>query len=780
MSNQVNNQRFYMFLSSFETNGGWVSHADQDGDNYIMQCEFYDFVKKNWDGENTPSPDLINKFWNNLDSNKDTGKIKGTTLRNLNALDKKEMEKLQKNLASYVIFDTFFGQGGPVETEKNFLKTTGVLKDASILNQWKGAIKDRLAALFANLINENPDISEDEVHSALNNEFNNIKDAITAEYIQAEQFKTLMDTILRGFDYNPNEDFVLNALIENYINQALADLAAGKITMEDIKKGIINIINQYLKQAGIEGQLPGGDNVDNIKEGDNGYIGELGDVGLGTTANNLQVAKLIHDQKEKIKNKVNEILEVKGITSTKHDYCADTLKLFTEQIIEIKDSMSYEELKAKIEAFDYTAIIINLVEFDIGHDDFSETSTFYSDVEEAFDTNFADYLASNDIYSSVYTDIIAQAREMYINGGFSESMDSYIITQIKKRFPEFYPSGMSSREDIATLNSIYNNFVKSGEAVDTSSRAERVFDAALMYCNALVEKNPMYYITIKSVLGSVDYKNVLESSSISDITEIMENLTTEALTAHFSDPFSGIDSSYFVFQDDELTLSLPTFDGANYSTSGIFDLNPGSNIVIANTSKAGDTTNTINLVVDGVVVASKTIKVKVEPSPVYNVQNWDGQALPDVICCGYQNNQPVTNVNFKDLYNNSAVIQLYFMDDGDCYFNDAAKGNLKHLIRAVVAALCTAGLNRKKLEEIGDKVFDTYCNKITTIECDDEVDNNDYDGMRKYVYAAENRHNGGILRSENKNAAACNEVVYSVSFRDLVDAILKEYYAAYA
>ena len=93
MSNQVNNQRFYMFLSSFETKGGWVSHADQDGDNYIMQCEFYDFVTKNWDGENTPSPDLINKFWNNLDTNKDTGKIKGTTLRNLNALDKKEMEK---------------------------------------------------------------------------------------------------------------------------------------------------------------------------------------------------------------------------------------------------------------------------------------------------------------------------------------------------------------------------------------------------------------------------------------------------------------------------------------------------------------------------------------------------------------------------------------------------------------------------------------------------------------------------------------------------------------
>ena len=110
MSNEISNTRIYTFLTSFNGQGGWVSAADQDGDNFIMRCEFYDFIKKNFKGEDDKKvDDLINKFWNSLDTNKSAGKIKGTSLRNLNALDKNEMENLENNLEKYITADVSNG-----------------------------------------------------------------------------------------------------------------------------------------------------------------------------------------------------------------------------------------------------------------------------------------------------------------------------------------------------------------------------------------------------------------------------------------------------------------------------------------------------------------------------------------------------------------------------------------------------------------------------------------------------------------------------------------------
>ena len=140
MSNEVSNTRIYAFLSSFGE-GGWVSAADQDGDNYIMRCEFYDFIKKEWNGEASEmTDDVISKFWNSIDTNKAAGKIKGTSLRNLNALDKNEMKNLEANLAVYIGFDEFCKN--TIKDEKNTLATSGIISNTGILDNWESEIKN--------------------------------------------------------------------------------------------------------------------------------------------------------------------------------------------------------------------------------------------------------------------------------------------------------------------------------------------------------------------------------------------------------------------------------------------------------------------------------------------------------------------------------------------------------------------------------------------------------------------------------------------------------------
>ena len=134
MSNEINTTKFYRFLAGFESKGGWESVADSEngnGDGTVIKSEFRKFLNANWNGEENGelSNDLINSFWKKIDTNTSANKISGTKLKNLNALDKKEVENLDKKLEVYVQFDEFV---------KNNIKVPAAL--SSYGNQWKSDV----------------------------------------------------------------------------------------------------------------------------------------------------------------------------------------------------------------------------------------------------------------------------------------------------------------------------------------------------------------------------------------------------------------------------------------------------------------------------------------------------------------------------------------------------------------------------------------------------------------------------------------------------------------
>ena len=113
MSNEVNTRKFYQFLSNFEKGEqSWTNVADGEygnADGTVIKSEFRKFLNAEWNGEQNGelNNDLINTFWKKIDTNTSASKIKGTKLRNLNALDKEEAGNLDKKLEAYVQLNEF-------------------------------------------------------------------------------------------------------------------------------------------------------------------------------------------------------------------------------------------------------------------------------------------------------------------------------------------------------------------------------------------------------------------------------------------------------------------------------------------------------------------------------------------------------------------------------------------------------------------------------------------------------------------------------------------------
>ena len=142
---EINNTKFYQFLSKYNADGGWHTVADEkygNDDNIVIKAEFRAFVNAEWNGEEgTLTDDLINSFWKSIDTNQSAAKIKGTKLKNLNALDNSELAAMDKNLGIYVEFDQFIA---------NNVKIPSVLISTGA--QWKASVKNELSAIMQQFI----------------------------------------------------------------------------------------------------------------------------------------------------------------------------------------------------------------------------------------------------------------------------------------------------------------------------------------------------------------------------------------------------------------------------------------------------------------------------------------------------------------------------------------------------------------------------------------------------------------------------------------------------
>ena len=100
MSNGINFTDFYKFIGSFGEN--WKNAFDLDKDSIITEYEFYKVVKDKWNGEQTPSADIVDRFFNSFDLNQANENIAGTNRSNMYALDSNEQAALSQSVESYV------------------------------------------------------------------------------------------------------------------------------------------------------------------------------------------------------------------------------------------------------------------------------------------------------------------------------------------------------------------------------------------------------------------------------------------------------------------------------------------------------------------------------------------------------------------------------------------------------------------------------------------------------------------------------------------------------
>ena len=93
-----------IFLNLTRNRDTWKQDADMNGDGYVTQYEFSNYIVGEFNGAVDMGSDVISRFWNKFDTNK-TGKLGNTDLNNRYALDETELERLGKQLEYYQVLD---------------------------------------------------------------------------------------------------------------------------------------------------------------------------------------------------------------------------------------------------------------------------------------------------------------------------------------------------------------------------------------------------------------------------------------------------------------------------------------------------------------------------------------------------------------------------------------------------------------------------------------------------------------------------------------------------
>ena len=188
---EVNTTKFYQFLAQYQKEGSsWTDIADSEhgnGDGTVIKSEFRAFLNAEWNGEENGelTNDLINSFWKKIDTNQSATKIKGTKLKNLNALDKKEVEALDKKLEVYVAFDKYVSENVTIPA---------VL--TSMGSQWKSSVVDELTTILEKYISGG---CNGDLETVLGEALPAIANKCTAHYCAVEYQESLKSTLLADY-----------------------------------------------------------------------------------------------------------------------------------------------------------------------------------------------------------------------------------------------------------------------------------------------------------------------------------------------------------------------------------------------------------------------------------------------------------------------------------------------------------------------------------------------------------------------------------------------------
>ena len=180
----------------------------------------------------------------------------------------------------------------------------------------------------------------------------------------------------------------------------------------------------------------------------------------------------------------------------------------------------------------------------------------------------------------------------------------------------------------------------------------------------------------------------------------------------------------------------------------------------------------------------KVITVKInEPAQVVvdRTQSWgeidkldqdDRNDINNLVAIGEKNGTRITSLDFADLYNSNARVQLHYGSEND---TDTAFTRLELLGNCIINALVTAGLKRDTLETALNNTVKAYKNKgvYSYFHSDGS---SDADRMRARMNSDfdESSHLSHTIASMRDNTGN-SRYLLAVSFKDFVDDIIAEY-----
>ena len=794
MSNEVNTRKFYQFLSNFEKGEqSWTNVADGEygnADGTVIKSEFRKFLNAEWNGEQNGelNNDLINTFWKKIDTNTSASKIKGTKLRNLNALDKEEAGNLDKKLEAYVQLNEFVANNVKIP---NVLTSTG--------SQWKWDVVDELTLLVEEFVNNG---GNGDVKQVLAEAYPAIANKNTATYCAVEYQNVLKSTVLADYpDYKVADDNTLNSILTAFV--ATID---GNATPEDIKAEVLQIVDAYLATAGI------GD--------DSGY--DLSELGYKQDANSAlnDIQKSVLTQT--IKNNLSAIKKEDDYDNYPEIFDS-AIQTFVDNKLAVATYGDFETLKsvgmAEFKATKEYQSIANRILVDKNFRNIEQGSDFYKALVEAFGENLAQTIMLDGRYltnsegENVYTAILDDVQEKIGNGEFTtdgkvdlKAVQNYIIEEISKNLNDFFPNGYGDAS-IQSLNTLYDKRAEAAtKETDDNESLKQHREAAIDYCDAIVKKGAPFKNIVNEVFGS-DYETEINEMYPSEIVSKMNELKAKALKiADITDLTDAEKNAFFRNVQDSYNLDLGTTktltvansavcggtvitsDRITYSATGCLTIDSTGNVTI-DTSKPGIFGGEITVYVDGMKVASKSVIVTIgnqlTPSSIVNgVKDWAG-TNPEGVTVMYKADgnhagESLTSSSFTDLYNKDAIICVGAFRDNDKYNwgkdgAEVVKERLIGLGSFIVDTLASSNssIDRATLTKAMNNVVDKYAVNPTGDYYKHKDTGKTAANFYNYMKDNKNKVKNGLVQVKDNDGSDSN--VYGLYFKEFVDAIIAEY-----
>ena len=772
MANDIT--KVYQFLGTL---GDWKSKMDKNGDGTIIKYEFREFMNNDfeWDGTPTDSEknSLIDQFWAKFDTNTKNGRISGTTYRNKNALSTDEVNTMQETIGVYENLNTY--------TSK--LKAPAGLDST----KWKESVTASLSDITEKFIKQGG--KADDLEAYLDSQIKTIEAKTTTDYYalavsdkyksQLDNYELYNDDTFKGF---------VDAYIDAKINKAADDASLPSVT--EIKAEIDKIAEAYMataeKQLNVvaettnasvknaEGdstgtdETTGADNKNVLNEDPYNYEQKDTDV-----LNGLQKSKIKSVAKPELEAAVKKEADY---NSYKDAYDTALNEFFEEALNGLKKSdytafLNDDTIPTSISVATFKSSVAyknvtNTITINNTIDNLDENSDLYKQLADTYGEDFANRVKNDGKYISAMKEIKNSVIEKMKNGDYdtngefdTDKLIKDIVSQLGSNMSSFYANGFGDLE-LEDLNKVYESYVKVAELqTDTDAELKQRREAAIMYCDALASKDS-YKSAVTEVFGT-DYKTAIGKMLPTEINEKITKLqkladevvdVKDMTDAEKNALVAGIKDSYTFEQnavDNKIQLpnsatcagKVVTSDRITYSATGNISVDSSGKVTI-DTTKIGTYSGKINILIDGNVVASKTVTVEVKNTKIA----WDSMSAKynGYIGSG-DDDTPLGVKTLGELYKDNGVVSLLNTGKLEKSGNwKTSVGNAKNGVKNFVemlsnSCMATGEYNQQALNVAKEKVIALYTaaldHSLSNWAGEKSTKNNvvDYDG-EKYSY----------------------------------------------